>query len=467
MAQWTNIPIDGDLFLNIDEALVSQNPTAVENAFHVEKMGYSRFPATVPFAPLSAERVYLSEWREDLIAVTDKGRMYRVDKTGATEDVTGVPLSGGRRPTFAQTERELLVAAGGPIIKLDDASTSILSPDAPNTTHVAFIDGYVVAIEPMSGRFFHSEAGEYASWDPLDVFTAEGKPDDLTACIVTPYRELLLAGIDSIEQHERLAGGTVPFYRRWATGEGILAPYTLIGFTNGTYGVNKRAEFTRFQAQVSRPEGDEVGLLLQKVDNWTDAWTEVIHIKGQKFILLQAPYATNQYGTEGLTLLLDYRSRKWSLLYGWDSARGIPARWPGWSYHALWGRHFIGVEGGIHELKTDAYSHNGTPQRFLLRTGHIHEWGASRVDDIEVVVKRGVGPQRPAREPELWIRARLDNRNWTRWAKRGLGRPGEREMVLNLGAFGSADVWQFEVMCTDAVPIEIKRLRAYMESLHR
>ena len=70
--------------------------------------------------------------------------------------------------------------------------------------------------------------------------------------LVTPFREVLCAGTESIEQFERLSNGSRPFYRRWTTGEGLAQPYTLVADVNGTYGVNGKTEFVRFQAQVSK-----------------------------------------------------------------------------------------------------------------------------------------------------------------------------------------------------------------------
>ena len=45
--------------------------------------------------------------------------------------------------------------------------------------------------------------------------------------MVTPFSELMLSGRASIEQFERLASASTPFFRRVSVGEGIKAPYTL------------------------------------------------------------------------------------------------------------------------------------------------------------------------------------------------------------------------------------------------
>jgi hypothetical protein len=428
--------------------------------------GQTRFPGRKPFVSgLPGTRTYLSDWRGNLIATTDTGRVYRIDQAGNREDVTGVPISGDGRHIFTKTEDELVIAAGGFPIRLGKGQTEVLSEDAPQTTHIGFVDGYLVAIEPFSGRFFHSRPGQYRQWDPLDVFTAEGKPDDLNALAVTPYRELLLAGEDSVEQFERLSTGDVPFFRRWTTGEGIFAPYTLLAIDNGTYGINLLREFVRFSQQVTRPQSEEIVFLFERVEDWSEAWAQQIHIEGQKFIVLQIPHAENIYGTSGITALFDYKNQRWSNLYDFDEDEGRPVRWAPWSYHPLWGRHFVGVAGGVEELDTEVYDHSGETQRMLVRSGHVSQWGPSRIDNFRIRLRRGVGPQTPDPKAVIGFRVNKDNQGFGRWKYKSMGRPGKRDMVIELGPLGCADTWQVEYFVTDPVAVELVGAQAYVERL--
>lgn len=475
MAEWAELPMDQELYANVDETLLSNRNAAMENVYMNPANGQSRFPGRKAFVDgLSGQRTYLHEHRGDLIAATDQGDVYRIDKAGGVQDVTGVKIGGGRRVIFDRTEEELVMAAGSKIIRLASSRSQVLSEAAPESTHVAFIDGYIIAIEPYSGRFYHCQPGQYRQWDPLDVFTAEGKPDDLNACVVTPYRELLLCGVDSIEQFERQSSANLPFARRWATGEGLYAPYTLVASDNGTYGINKLREFVRFRQQVSQPQSDEVDLVLEKIDveapedvpdAWLDAWAEQINIKGQKFIVLQIPNATNPYGTQGITALYDYRFRRWSNLYDWDDDAGVPVRWAPWSYYPMWGRHFVGIAGGVQELSINAYDHAGAVQRVLVRSGHVDKFGPSRFDNVRLRLKRGTTGSNAARDAQVAVRANKDNLGFGPWAYEPLGRAGDRKMVIEFGSFGEATTWQFEIAVTDAVPVEIVGIEALVSRL--
>lgn len=466
-AQWADWPWKEPLFANADESILRQAPAAAENVYANQAEGFSRFPGLVSRLSIAnAGRVYLHFWRDDLIAATDRGRVYRIGQDMSVTDVTGAVLVGGRRPVFAATDEQLVIATGGPLVSLARETTAQLSDQAPESTHVAFVDGYLIAIEPHTGRFRYSDPGEYTVWNDLSVFSADGKADHLNAVAVTPYRELLLCGTDSIEQFERLSSGTRPFARRWSTGEGLAYPDTLVTDLAGTYGVNERREFTRFQAQVSKEQSERIALQLEDIDDWTDAWAASFAIKGQRMIVLQAPQAyCEAYDCRGATFLLDYRRNRWSFLWGWDGERGLPARWPGWSVTTAWGRTFVGIENGIAELVADENTNLGQPMRTLWRSAHVDKFGPSRMDDLRIRMKRGLGDYGASPSPRVAVRVNRDQGRWSEWVLRDLGPPGAMVPWLSFGGFGAATTWQIEVACSDAVPVEFVAAQARMERL--
>ncbi len=470
--KWETIHIEAKWFTNVHETAMTRAQAAIENGFQNEAKGHTRFPGLESFATLTGDpgRVYLHEWRGNLMAATSHGNLWRIDQGGNVENVTKVPIAGGRRPIFAKTTDELVIAAGKKPVRFAGETTEILSEDAPDTTHVGFIDNYLVAIESYSGRFRHTEAGIYREWPALDVFSTDGKPDDLNCLVVTKFRELILGGVESIEQFERLASGDTPFFRRWSIGDGIYVPYSVVFADNGVWHINADKEFNRFSGQTAEPHGEDIGRTLEAVDDWKDAWVgghpdRPLHVLGQKFLLLQAPFATNPYGTKGLTLLFDYRNKRWYSLYGWDSETGTPNRWPGWSYWPIWNNVYVGGEGVIYKLTTDTYTNDGEPQRMLGRTAHISEWGHCRVDELRARVRRGVGSY--TADPIMRIRANRDNEGFRAVSEKGLGKSGEREMTISFGGFGCAHSWQFQWEITDDCAVELVRLDALVTRLGR
>ncbi len=459
--KWEDIELDTKVFRNLDEDVLRRSAVTLENAFINEAKGHSRFPGLNRFATLPGGKVFLHDWREDMVAVTTAGKIFRLDENGNTEDITGVIPTGTGRVTFAKTDDQLAMAAGGDIVQYAGKRTEILSTGAPRSTHIGYLAGYLLAIENNSGRFYHSAAGAFRDWDPLDVFTAEYNPDPLVALLITEFGEALLAGKASIEQHEPYPGGDRPFFRRWSVGQGVSAPYTLVSADNGVWAVNRLDEFVRFSGQSSKPQSDDVALLLSKVDNFSDAWAALTNnLFGQKFIVLTLPQATNPYGTTGLTLLFDIRQKRWSFLYGWDDDLKLPSLYPMNSYHALWGRHFAGgYNGEILEFDDTIFTNDGMIQPMLYRTAHNDQFGRIRLNDLRMRFKRGVGAYNDPDPPLIQLRVRRDALAWGKWQLKSLGFPGQNDPYIYFGQQGLGHTFQFEYRITDPVNVQLAAMQ--------
>jgi len=456
---WIPLPLDQPYFANLDEDAVVGFMTAVENGFINELGGHTRFPGLSEFASFGGNsRVYLHDLSGDLIAVTGKGQVGRVDSAGVVEDVTGVPVSGGRRVIFAKRRDDLVMCAGGPIVRLRAGKSELLSKKAPLATHVGWIDGYTIAVEINSGRFYYDDGSD--TWDPLDTFAADGNPDNINGLIITPFGELMLGGEKSIEQFERLYSGEVPFFRRWSVGDGFKFSYMNIFADNAIWTINNLLEFVRFSGQTSISASGSIGRLLEAIDDWGDAWIggfpdSPFHVVGQKFILIQMPKATNPYGTKGLTIVYDYRGQKFFTLYGWDDANGMPKRWPGWSHWPLWNKVFVGGEGKIYQIDKENYRNGSETQRWLIRTSQIAQGNAIQVKDFRLRIKRGLGSSNAV--STIHVRCSRDGKPFGPQISRSLGYAGDRHQHLSFGHFGTGDTFMFEISSTDNCPIDLMR----------
>lgn len=92
--------------------------------------------------------------------------------------------------------------------------------------------------------------------------------------------------------------------------------------------------------------------------------------------------------------------------------------------------------------------------RWLVRTGHIDLFDESTIDDFRLTVKRGVGTN--TSESVIMLRYRKDNKRWSRWVKRGLGKTGDRKTDVFFGPLGSATTWQFEIAVTDDCDVQME-----------
>ena len=457
---WTPINIAANLYQNVDEIELRTALAGIENAYINEAGSHKRFPGLKVFANLpGSEPVYLYRHSvtNDVYAVSNS-RVYRIDRDGNYADLTEAPLSGNGRPVFTETVDEVVIAAGGPIIRCDGKKTEVLSPDAPDATHVAYIDSILLANEKDSGRFAHANFGDARTWDPLDVFAADSKPDHVTAVIVTPYREILVAGPQSVEQYSRLEGDT-PFYRRWTVDEGVIAPYTMVFEDGGVFCVNSKKEFVRLSLQNSEPVSGDIARVLAAIpeSQWRDAWSERFEIDGQRFLMLQIPEADTPYGGKGLTYLFDVKQRKWSMLYGWNPAQAIPEIYPVHSVCEAYDRVVCGGNGVLYEMTPRDFVNASKPQRMIGRTAHLGN-GTVEISDTRLRIVRGIGGY--TGDPVIRMRCRVDNRYWSAWVERGLGRTGTPTAALQFGGFGTGEHFQFEWEIIGNCPVTVMGLDA-------
>lgn len=465
MGKFVELPIKSKLFKNLDESSLTSSYAALENCFIDESGGITRLPGMRVFHDFGNKSpVYLGSINNDLIAATGDGKVNRLDKSANSTQIPGPPVLGGRRVIFSKDKSFLYMAAGSRIIAYDGKKNFVLSDDAPNASHVGVINSFVIANQVETQFFFNSNAGVPTKWDGLDVFAADAKPDNVTALLITDFGEIIVAGPESIEQYDRLLGGDAPFIRRWSVGDGIDEPYTLIFADNAVWGLNQLHEYTRYSGQTgSVVSGDIEKEILTKydlkhIDTFDDGWAAPFSMKGQTFILLQFPRAINDYGSIGVTYLLDVRQSKWCQLYGWDLDNSLPSSWPGVSILRLWGRNYIGGYGKIYEVTDDAYNIEGNTQRFYARTAHYNEVGLMRVDSIRVTLRRGVGSY--TKSPKLAMRVNRDNLGFGKWQFLELGKSGHNEFVLYYPDQGDGYTWQFEFMVTDDCPVEIRKIEA-------
>jgi hypothetical protein len=466
---WVPLPLDKGLYANLHPEAVVGYQTAIENGYVNDLNGQSRFPGMREIADFGGNsRIYLNDHNGDLIAGTDKGRIHRVTRDYAVAEIPGVPVSGGRRIIFQKTDRELLMAAGGPIVRLRDQACELLSKDAPLATHIGWMDDFTIAVELNSGRFYHSPPGKPDQWDPLDTFSADGNPDNINSLMITPFREIMLGGESSMEQFERNPTGSIPFFRRWSVGDGVKFPYVMLFADNALWTINALTEFVRFSGQTSAAASNEIGRLLEAIDDWSDAWLggfpdRPLHIVGQKFMVLQAPNATNEYGTKGVTLLYDYKNKRFSTLYGWDEANGAPNRWPGWSHWTLWNKHFVGGEGKLYELDPNYFRHGNGLQRWLVRTAYIAEATDLQIKDFRLRIRRGLGTSQTA--PTIRVRCSRDGRPYGPWITRSLGKAGDTLHFVYFGGFGLGSSFAFEISSADNCPIDLIKAEAQVDKV--
>lgn len=471
-SKWVDLGLDKKLFKNLDEAVLTSTYGALENCYVTEAGGLSKFPGLRLFADVGgASDQHLSNFNDDLITVGTDGRVFRIDFDGNPEQIPGVPVLGGGRTSFGRTRDGLMMAAGQQIVKFDGVKNTVLSPDAPLSGYVGYIDGYVTAVEKGSGRFQYSDLNNFVSWPALNTFGVNSSPDDIGSMLITPFLEMLFASANSIEQYERNIGGTVPFFRRWAVGTGLAEPDTLCFADNAIWGLNSERQFVRIAGQAQQTISDDIQeeleyrFSLEGLGDLHKSWASALFVKGQKYILFQSPNMTNIYGTKGFTAVFDIRRGSWFEIFGWNDKLGVPDLWPGRSILQFYQKTLVGGQGKIYILDPAVANNNGAVQRAYARTAHFDSFGTIRINKVRITMKRGVGSY--TTNPKITFRSNPDNKGFGNKQIRELNFTGKTEQIIEFGEQGIGTSWQFEWSVSDDCQFDMRRVQMEIAGIVR
>lgn len=141
--------------------------------------------------------------------------LYSISATGA-ETPLGTVM--GNLPVrMAGNGAQVAIATGADTnigYVYNPATATVSTPlNLPAVTDCAFIDGYIVWTVAFSDQFLISALDDATVYDPLDVATVEGAPDNLVG-LVNDHRELLMFGEETIEVWYSSGAVDFPFERQ-------------------------------------------------------------------------------------------------------------------------------------------------------------------------------------------------------------------------------------------------------------
>jgi hypothetical protein len=271
-----------------------------------------------------------------LYAVVGTG-LYSIDSAGIETLIGTIP---GTNPCrMADNGTELAVHDGDTTGYVYSGGALAIPVDLPPVSDLAFIDSYFVWTLANSDQFIISGIRDGTSYDPLDVATVEGSPDNLVG-VVNDHRELLFFGgstssTPSTEIFIDTGNSDFPFERQgnaflergcadkdsivkldngtWFVGDDLIV-YRLEGYSPvrvSTHAVEKTlAEATWFRAYTYTQEGHKFYVLNTDAGSWAcDVATSSSWHERQSFGLgyYRCGLAVSAYGQ---TLLGDNQTGK-------------------------------------------------------------------------------------------------------------------------------------------------------------
>lgn len=459
------IPLFSSTYANARGEELKDQATQVMDAY-IDELGYvNRRPGLFPHENVAlagpAQALFWWTHKRYVIAIAG-GQMYRVDFNQTSDGVVTATALGGDtltayKPASITTDGTYVFAAvDGQIIYSDGSSAAqyLADADAPTqVSHVAYIDGYILANSVDSNTWYHSDVNSSLSWGASNIFTASRDPDSIVAIKVI-QREIFLFGKRTTEIWENDGLGPFVNVPGGVLETGCIAPYSIVITEDGIFWLNDKQVFTRwFNGQLVRlstPFDKEI----QEFSTVNDCRGEYIEIVGQRFIKFDFP-------SEGRTLIYSIKKDEWYEFGFWDSNYMGYQRFRGGAYcfapewKKLYKHLFADRETG--ELYwssdrivfTDTTNNTIYPIRTRYETGHLNFGTNERKRSNSVTIRVKRGPSSTS-DLELTLRYQDDNGPWSNEIPISLGKTGEvSDITRRLPLRGIFRTRKFEFVCTD------------------
>lgn len=432
--------------------------------YSVSAVSWGADPITgITFTPGAAGRIVITKDRELWSTVENDVFNFASDPAAGAEiglravidttpSASAYSYPSGKRPSFAYDGTNFYLANGGQIYYTADLLTMdnpIADADAPTeVTHIAYLDGYILALEANSETFWFSEVGDGLDWKALYYENVDASPDNVVALHVF-NRQIYLFGENSIEVWEN--DGETPF-SRVPTGfyeVGCIAPYSVVNTDNSIIWLDDRRRFVElsYGGSLNRLNTD-YDKLVQSFKTISDCYAFRMEISGQPFYIFQFP-------SEGRTLAYNHTQGSWA---EWTSIRpdGTEGAWIGscYTFNPYTNKHYVGGnDGELYELSENNTNDNGQPIRLERLTGHI-DYGTSdrkQCNSLSLRLKRGVGSS--TETPTVQLRWNDDNKGFSNELPISLGDIGDQEIYMKVYPMGIYRTRQYELVSTSDVPV--------------
>ena len=448
-SQWKDLPITGDPYRGVDEVQLSGVSAYIMDAYVDELEQTCKRPGLDEFLDFGTgygvDGLYWWD-RQRVVVGVSGGRVFQInDFTGSVTELVGATLTIGTRVSYASDGTKLVMANGGRMVHCEKSGALIqmVDVDAPTSvSHVAYLDGYILANARETGRFHFCMNDDLTNWDAAEFAAGEGKPDNITA-LYEGWSEIVLVGPESVEiwvndgqtPFSRLSGGLIQ--------RGCSAPNTFRQVGNAWMWLDENKRFVQLTGRTPEPVSFPFDKVLQGLPVVEDAITDVIEIAGQAFYVVSFPGANR-------TFVYNVYRKAWHEWGYWNQNRADYERWRGNVHcHATaWGMHLVGdrSSGKVYKLSRDYHDDDGDLIRSVRRTG-FNDHGTTQVKrSYEAVIrcKRGQG-NADVTNPTMSVRWRDQPGTWKNGRSVSLGAVGKHEMHVKLSGLGQyrARQWEF------------------------
>jgi hypothetical protein len=351
--------------------------------------------------------------------------------------------------SFAASSTEVIVTAGAGIVHNNGKYAELVSfPDDADTTAVAYLGSYFVAIRSGTQRFYWSALRDPTSWDGLDYASAESSPDPLRDMIVVGD-VLWLLGATSIEPWAITGDSDLPFQRVEGRNmeRGVIATGCACQLDSALFWIGDDHRVYRSGAV---PQGLSDAGIEERIAASSSISAFTFAYEGHKFFCVRLD-------TE--TLAFDVATLEWCEFasFGRDN-------WRVRSSAFMDGMALLGDDatGRVWSLRDSKADDDGQPISKLFTAFQPISDGSFTLDTVHLDADFG-GALSLDDDPLVELRSSRDGgKTWSDWRQAGMGRQGQYRARAVWRRFGSFDApgGIFEVRCTDPLRFRVSAVRA-------
>lgn len=459
MPKEVDIPISGPAYRNIEETSVPSAASVLVMDAYINEFGQTeRRPGLSTYADLGTgsgiDGLFWWDEASKVIAVSN-GRIFSIVDTSppTVTDVTGDALRIGTPVTVASGgSGSLILANGGRMVRYLNVGTTayIADADAPTeVSHVAYLDGYILALKSGTGQFMFSNLNDPTNWLLSSVATAEGNPDILVAMGVF-QRELYLWGRNTLEIWYN--DGTTPFSRLPGVyiERGCSAPYSIVpavsSIANAWFWIDQDRRFVRLNNRSVEAVSVPFDRQLANLSTVADCRGFLMQAGTEPLYVLTCP-------TDQRTFVYNLLRNDWSEWGYWDAVSAVYRQYRGQAacYARAWNKHLVGdhTNGLIYTASRSVFQDAGNPMRTFRRTAEFDYDTYERKRSQQAIYhcQRGLGTDTTA--PQFFVRKNKDGKGWGNEQFYSLGAVGDYRHFVRTRGHGVYRTLQLEIGCTD------------------
>lgn len=388
-------------------------------------------------------------FQDGLTLVTIGTTLYHVDIAARTKTALGMVTNNGVPVSYTsngQAGDQVGILSAG-VLRVLTRSTLVLSDPIvlpfDNPVLLAFMDGYTIANEAGTPRFWFSALEDMTSWDALDFATRSNVADNIVGICVTQDR-LWCLGSQATTLFYDSGDADTPFvpYPGTTVLYSLVNPYALFVYQDNVIWVAEAPNGQRHVVIGKAPTPQRIStapidLFLSNCGTLANATLGFYEQAGHPFLIMRAPGSPDDINT----YVYDLKESLWHARASWDPVTGRDTTWRAHGFMVADALALCGdvTTGDLYLLDLTTYTENGQMirrERTAPYLGTVNQWFF--LDQLELGMQAGVGLSTgPGSDPQVTLEISRDGaRTWFNAGTASLGKIGaylERAFWTQLG----------------------------------